>query len=183
MSSTMFMNFFENWNEFISLCIEIKNGRSELKNTAEKLRNQCLEQYESFSEEPIDVEELKGSLEDFMSYEFMLASSIMDWREPIPPYDLMGWLMVLDRCPHLGDRYTTKMFLEGKYLETVKNPLKAEKCGCLSHGSCTSHLEMLGFMFNHTELTWQDLDKETMFFTPEEIQERDEADREMIEED
>ena len=89
----------------------------------------------------------------------------------------MGWLVVLNGCPHLGDTYTTEMFLEGKYLETVGNPLKSEPCGCLSKGSCSSHLAMLGFMFNHTELTWQDLDKETMFFTPEEIEERDEADR------
>jgi len=158
-----------------------KNGRSELKNTAEKLREQCVKQYSKFSKGPINVEELKESLLRFMFYEFTLASVVCDWRVPNPPYELMGWLVVLNGCPHLGE-YTTEMFLEGKYLETVKNPLKAEKCGCLSHGSCASHLAMLGFMFNHTELTWQDLGprKETMFFTPEEIEERDEEDRKMM---
>ena len=183
-SSRKLIDFFDTWNKYISIRIAVKKGRYDLKYTAEKMHELCVEQYESFSKGPIYVEELKGSLEDFMSYEFTLGSLICDWRESISPIDLMGWLVILNRCPNLGDTYTAEMFLDGKYLETVGNPLKSEQCGCLKKGSCSSHLAMLGFMFNHTELTWQNLDKETMFFTPEEIEERNEADRkEMIEEE
>ena len=121
---------------------------------------------------------------DFMIYEFTLDLIVHDWRVPVYPFDLLGWLKILDKCPHRDNSFTTEMFLEGKYLELekVSNPLKSIPCGCLTKGSCSSHLAMLGFMFNHTELTWQDLGpaKERMFFTLEEIQERDEEDRKMI---
>lgn len=175
--SEQLFTFFEKWNQFISLNIAIENGNDRLKDEAKELKSECVKLYSKFSNGEINVEKLKSSLMKFMFYEFTLGSMVCDWREPIPPYDLMGWLVILNKCPHLDKTFTTEMFLEGKYLEKVSNPLKSDPCGCLMKGSCSSHLSILGFMFNHTKLTWQDFDKENMFFTPEEIAKRDEADR------
>ena len=162
-------NFFQMWTDFIDKKIE-----------TQKQKRQCQQLFAELSAQEMNVEELKESLNAFMHYEFTLGSKVCDWREPIPPYDLFGWLFILGKCPHLDKNFTTEMFLDGQYPETVENPLKSQPCGCLSKGSCSSHLKILAFIFNHTEITWQDLDKESIFFTAEEIAERDEADRKAL---
>ena len=160
--------FYKFWNMYNSICN--KNARLITPGyTVKMLYVEILILYRkflAFNDEEVNC--LRGSLMIFMIHKFTVPKEYnLAWVEskPPPPCHLGGWLVALKRCPHLGNIYTVEMFLERICPEIVKNPLESERCGCLSHGSCASHLAMLGFMFNNRYMEWYEI--EVNMFIPD----------------